>query len=246
MKTIKQVGFTLLMFSLFAACQDELKDCPPVARTEETINLLTLGDSRVEGERGSHESYRYELWKLLVTNNWDVDFIGSRSDEGDYERFQTLCFDRDHEGTGGAMTTDILRTLSTTNFEYTPEVVLLGIGGNDLLDGGQAAEPIISNISQIIDDLRALNSSVIILLEQIAPGHSSIMTEELTKNFLQFNEAIGELALSKADSLSPLIAIDMARDWNDSYMPDEVHYNEAGAKLIAERYYQAFEQIVKR
>ena len=38
---------------------------------------MSLGSSRVEGERPNFESYRYELWKKLIDNNFTFDFIGT-------------------------------------------------------------------------------------------------------------------------------------------------------------------------
>jgi len=36
----------------------------------------------------------------------------------------------------------------------------------------------------------------------------------------------------------------MASNWSDEYMADAVHYNEAGAKEVAGRYFEAMEMIL--
>ena len=45
-----------------------------------------------------YESYRYELWKNLVENNYNFDFIGTQVDNGSYEDYDGQNFDVDHEG----------------------------------------------------------------------------------------------------------------------------------------------------
>ena len=40
-------------------------------------------DSDEEG----YESYRYELWKECVQNNFQIDFIGQQYDDGAYPNF---------------------------------------------------------------------------------------------------------------------------------------------------------------
>ncbi len=246
MKTL-HVTLLVLFFGMVAVGCKEKDDCPPHATTAATIEILPLGDSRVDGDPGNYPSYRYELWKNLVEGQWDTDFIGTRTDVGEYNRVEGRCFDNEHEGTGGATTTDILMTLRSVQFEKTPEVALVGIGGNDLLDGGATdATPVVSRVGEIIGELRRLNPNMVIFVEQIAPGMSSIMTTELTNVFNDFNNQVGVLADSLNSTASPVIKIDMAAGWTDSYLADDVHYNDAGAKIIADRYYLAIQQNVQR
>ncbi len=209
-----------------------------------TNTILPLGDSRVEGARPEYESYRYELWKNLVRDNKTFDFVGGRADDSNYSAFQGKTFDTDHQGTGGATSSDILNELDAVLANGAPNYVLLGIGGNDLLDN-VAVSNIVSNINQIIDKFQAKNPNITILLEQIAPGRSDIMTAELTNIFNQFNEEIPNIANQQTNNTSSVIAINMATGWSDSYMPDDVHYNEAGAKVIADKYYAVLSNIIE-
>ena len=72
---------------------------------------MSLGASRVEGDRPNFESYRYELWKKLIDNNFTFDFIGTQSDNAIYPSFKGFNFDIDHEGRGGWTSGDILEGL---------------------------------------------------------------------------------------------------------------------------------------
>ena len=97
MKFIQKI--TVLMFSVYllGACNKEeiSTTLPPLQ--EDVLHILPLGDSRVEGNRPDYESYRYELWKNFVANDWPIDFVGTRKDEGNYTTVQGTEFDRDHE-----------------------------------------------------------------------------------------------------------------------------------------------------
>ena len=134
---------------------------------------------------------------------------------------------------------DIIATLNQIGLENIPDVVLLGIGGNDLLDGRRPVDETIASIHEIIDILQSGNESVSIFLEQIAPGRSDIMTEEVMTLLNQFNDEIIEVGNSRTTATSKVITINMAKDWSDDYMADEVHYNELGAKIVADRYFEA-------
>lgn len=240
MRTLKFTSLLLLITLFFGACKD-IEECPA---PQDALTIMPLGDSRVEGAKKDYDSYRYELWKKLVDNGWKVDFVGKREDERKYEDYQDQCFDWNHQGTGGAITLDILQTVEELTAEEVPEVVLLGIGGNDLVDGSQSVTDVVNNINAIIDRLQSLNDSITIFVEQIAPGISSFMTEDLTGKFESFNANIPILAGQQTDGASIVVSIDMSTDWSDSYMADDVHYNEAGAKVIADKYYEAIDTYI--
>lgn len=242
MKTPLRLLFALLLLFALSSCNDRVE---PEPADPNALKVLPLGDSRVEGARGTHESYRYELWKQFKGNGWNVDFIGSRADEGTYPEFESTSFDVDHEGTGGAKTSDIIETLEAVQFSAAPEVVLLGIGGNDLLEGIAVSE-VISNIEQIIQLLQGQNSTVTIFLEQIAPGESAIMTAQLTETFNDFNAQIPQVIDQMSNNTSLVVTVDMKSNWSDSYMADDVHYNEAGALEVATRYFNAVEAHVPK
>ena len=243
------LSLLLIVFCLIS-CEDNgnpVQDCNPKLHSDTTLKVLPLGDSSVEGGSPEYESYRYILWKKLIENAWDVDFIGSREEQAQQAPVLGTCFDNDHEGTGGAITTDILETLMQIGDDYgVPDIVLLGIGGNDLLDAGATPEATIANIESIIDQLQSQSPKVIIFLEQIAPGVSSLMTPAFTTQFNTFNAGILEVAQRKSNANSKVVAIDMAADWKDEYLADPVHYNLAGARVVADRYFAAIELNVTK
>ena len=242
---------TLSVLTLCIGCQDHSASSSPMLSfdlkhtqsrqtevVQKELKILPLGDSRVEGNRPEYESYRYELWKHLTDASFSFDFIGPLSDEADYPSFNGYRFDPDHAGVGGFTTEDILLNLPEWIDDIeSPDVVLLGIGGNDLL-GQSPLEEVISNLYEIIAILQQKNPEVIILLEQIAPARSDLMNSDFEILLNQFHQSLIDIQEAhQSDSLSPILLVDLFTGWNDGYLADEVHYNEGGSKVVAERYY---------
>jgi lysophospholipase L1-like esterase len=233
---IKLLGIVLLLLT-FNACNKG--DDSNLSQQSTSINkILALGASRVEGSRPEFESYRYELWKSLKENNWIFDFIGTQTDESSYPTFNNMNFDVDHEGRSGWTSGEILNGLGDwLNQTGSADIVLLSSpGGNDALEGLPYSEAV-SNINYIIDILQADNPSITIILEQMAPGRSDIMTSELTEFFTQMQQEVLNIAANKTTTTSSVMAVDMFTGFNDNLLADDVHYNEAGAVFIANRYY---------
>ncbi|MCI4671161.1 MAG: GDSL-type esterase/lipase family protein [Bacteroidia bacterium] len=243
---ITVIILALLTFSLYSCDNRGQEDCLPANTSAASLQVLPLGDSRVEGHPTLYNSYRYELWKLLISDNWDVDFIGSRTDEREEASVNGICFDTDHEGTGGEVSAGILNTLQILTLQQEPDIVLLGIGGNDLADANEKVETIISNLKKIVKNLQARNDSVTIFVEQIAPGTMDFMTPQLTQDFNEYQAALIPFATEASTPSSKVILLDMNRAWSDNNMADEVHYNEVGAKIVAERYFDAIKANVTR
>jgi lysophospholipase L1-like esterase len=104
----------------------------------------------------------------------------------------------------------------------------------------------ISNIEAIIDALQNANPNITIIIEQLAPARTAIMTPELTNYFNQLIQDVLTIASEKSTSSSQVIAADMFTDFTDSLLADDVHYNEAGANFIASRYYTILQNILEQ
>ncbi len=239
------VLLTLAIFLLISCSSDD--DSNPKPPSTSINKILPLGASRVEGARPEFESYRYELWIDLKENNWTFDFIGTQSDNASYPTFNSTNFDLDHEGRGGWTSGQILNGLNGwLSQTSSPDIVLFSSpGGNDILQSLDYNQTI-SNINAIIDALQANNPNVIIIIEQPAQGRSDFMTTELTNAFNQIRQDVLTIADQRTTSTSQVIAVDMFTGFNDSFLADEVHYNEAGADFIATRYYSELINVLEQ
>lgn len=246
MKIIKiwaLIGFVMVGL---ISCGDE-----PIEQTNTNTNttinkIMALGASRVEGNRPKYESFRYETWKDLIENNYSIDFIGTQNDPGSYPVVENLNFDPDHQGRGGWTSGDILDQLeSDLDMAGTPDVVLFSSpGGNDALQNLPYDEAI-GNINEIVDILQEVNPNVTLIIEQMAPGRTDIMTEELLNYFNQLQDEILIIAKNKATTTSQVIAVDMFSGFTDAMLADDVHYNTKGAMFIAQRYYDVLTQVLE-
>ena len=237
----------LLLLSAFLvfAC-DNADDISPKPISTSINKIMCLGASRVEGARPDFESYRFDLWKELKDNNWAFDFIGVQSDNGNYPSFNGAEFDTDHEGRGGWTSGEILDGLDYWLSQTgSPDIVLISSpGGNDALTELPFSQAV-SNVNSIIDVLQADNSNVTIIIEQMAPGHSDIMTTELTEFFEQMQQEVLNIAAGQSTDSSQVIVVDMFMGFSDGLLADDVHYNEAGAEFIANRYYNVLANILE-
>ena len=190
-------------------------------------------DSDAEG----YESYRYELWKKCVQNNFQIDFIGQQFDDGTYPNFMGVSFDRDHEGIGGIESEGVLNNIEEVLLQTNDlDAVLLCVGGNDLL-GGDDPQTVIDNIALIIDEIQNRFPNIIIFLEQIAPGNNETMTNDLSLKLSEFNDLIYQTATAYSNQNTSVIVVDMNTNFTVNLLADDVHYNQDGAVFIAEQYF---------
>ena len=240
---MKKTLTAIFIISLTFGCSNDEDSPKPISTS---INkIMTLGASRVEGSRPDYESFRYNLWKNLIENNWTFDFIGTQSDEASYPPFNGFDFDIDHEGRGGWTSGQILDGIGDWLTETGPPDIILfsSPGGNDALEQLSYSEAV-SNINSIIDVIQSSNPNCTIIIEQMAPGHSEIMTTELTNFLNQMQEEVLDIAENKTTTNSQVIAIDMFTGFGDNFLADDVHYNEDGAEFIADRYYKTLINLV--
>lgn len=248
MKTL-HLYFYLITLFILSSCSSNLDDLIVVENPNNSNarnKILPLGASRVEGARPIFESYRYELWKKLIDGGYSFDFLGSNLDESTYPIYSNLSFDKDHSGYGGYTSGQILNNLNSwLQSAGTPDIVLFSSpGGNDALQNLSYTNAV-SNINSIIDILQEKNPNVTIIIEQIAPGKTEIMNQTLTNYMVQMQQEVISIAANQTTSNSRVIVVDMFTGFNDSLLADDVHYNESGARFIADRYFLTLQNILQ-
>ncbi|MEL7159670.1 MAG: hypothetical protein AAFN92_02845 [Bacteroidota bacterium] len=234
-----------LTLCLAAACEEEGPAPGPVEPNNSLNKIMPLGASRVAGDRPAYESYRYELWKLLVDAEAEFDFVGTERDNAAYPSYNNLDFDPDHEGRGGITSSGILEELNIwlSDLGTAPDIVLFSSpGGNDGIDNYPQT---LTNINAILDVLQAANPNMTIFIELPAPP----LTNEQTAEFLEYyNRALMDIpviASQKSTATSPVVVVDMKTGFIDDYLADDVHYSEAGGRFIAERYFAAIDAFLE-
>lgn len=194
------------------------------------LRIMPLGDSITQAEAG-HNSYRRVLWQRLNAAGCSVDLVGSRSgvSSGYRDSPQTSApdpdFDPDHEGYWDYRAHELAPQVAGKVGSARPDVVLLHLGTNDVLDG-QSTAGIIGELGSVIDAIRAGKADTHIVLAKIIPAAPD------TAGTAALNRGIDGLAASRNTALSPIAVVNQAAGYSVADNYDGVHPNATGeAKL---------------
>lgn len=203
-----------------------------------SVRLMPLGDSITQADN-QHDSYRRPLWLKLKSAGFDVDFVGSQTT---HHRGlpPNPDFDMDHEGHWGWRADEILDRIGEWADTELPDIVLVHLGTNDVLQS-QRTRTTIDEIGQIIDRIRISNSNVTILLAQLIP------VDDTGRNVAirSLNDAILHLAASKQSESSPVRVVDQFFGFDpklDTY--DGLHPNPSGEEKMAQNWFSALEELL--
>lgn len=102
------------------------------------------------------------------------------------------------------------------------------------------------NIETILEILQAYHPEVTIIIELMAPAHSSLMTGDLLSFYEQMEVDIVAMANDYTTGSSQVITVDMGDGFSDAFLADPIHYNQQGAEFIGHKYYTVLEQVLSR
>jgi hypothetical protein len=222
----------------------------PATAGQEVLRILPIGGSITQGAH-PWQTYRYPLWKGLVDAGIPVTFVGSKTgnldQDSSYPNYLGHEFPRNHEGHNGWRASDFLdgcletdRCFSTTEgtlFQwingYTPDIALLFIGTDDILQRNDYLNTAIS-VWFIIEVLRADNPDVTILLAKIP----TLLGRDIPVRILNFlYDLVADLSTTER---SPVRTVDLYSGFNlqqDTY--DLVHPNQSGEAKISAQFLSA-------
>jgi len=231
---------------------------PNAAQAEDVYRILPLGDSITQAE-ANRASYRYPLWKMLVDSEIEFDFVGSLRKHQDrftqgtppHPDYKGRSFDKDHEGHFGWNTEGIIHGRDVDNGSgkgklrqwikgYDADIVLMHLGTNDAFNR-QSNESTVKDMKKIIRILRRDNPDVTILLAKVTPVDYRPGNAEAVESL---NQAIPQVAGDMHTERSPVILVDHFSGFDpDEHTYDGVHPNEAGEKLMAQRWFDAIMEV---
>lgn len=202
-----------------------------------SIKICPMGDSITRGGMepdSAYPSYRYNLWNMLRNGGYDVDFVGSTAEPN----FQRFVFDQDHDGHSGYTTEKLANDIDQLMMNYTPDIVLLYIGTNDVLQQIPMSDRMRS-MDRIVSSIRQKNPNVKILIAQIAPTSDTFRNEyaELTT----FNQELLNYAQRSTSVASPIVIVDMYSAWSTDLFNQEdgIHTSTDGELQLAQRWANA-------
>lgn len=235
-----------VLFALlaFAGCVESSGSCPSGSEscgdggTSTTLRILPLGDSITEG---ADHSYRYALYSSLCAAGLSFDFIGSQRGAGAHSQ---TGWDIDHEGHSGWATHDIAAHIGTWLQTYTPDVVLLHLGTNDMVaitygvyegvyEGRFSVGAAIAAVESTVDTIRGKNPGVATYVAQILPSPEPDPIFPINDHIANYNARLQEFVQAKHRVASPIVVVDMNTGFGAADLVDGVHPNEAGAGKMA-------------
>ena len=202
----------------------------PGAQAAAPVRIMPLGDSIT----GSPGCWRALLWQQLQQNgSSNIDMVGTLPPQG-----CSVPYDGDNEGHGGALVTTVadqnqlVGWLAATH----PDIVVMHFGTNDVWSG-RSTDQILAAYSKLVDQMRASNAAMRILVAQIIPVAPSGCADCPTRT-VALNNAIPAWAASKTTNQSPITVVDQWTGWNPSTdTGDGVHPNDSGNAKMAQHWY---------
>lgn len=194
------------------------------------VRIMPLGDSIT----GSPGCWRALLWDhLQKTGVTNIDFVGTQPPQG-----CSIPYDGDSEGHGGALATSVAdqNQLPVWLAATHPDIVIMHFGTNDVWSG-RTTPVILAAFSKLVDQMRASNPNMIILVAQIIPVNPSTCAD-CAQRTIDLNAAIPAWAASKTTAASPILVVDQWTGFVSATDTSEgVHPNAAGDQKIADKWY---------
>lgn len=208
------------------------------AQAATPIRIMPLGDS-ITGGPGC---WRALLWDRLQRSGFtNIDFVGTQPGGG----CGLASWDGDNEGHGGFSATGIANQnqlpgwLAATH----PDIVLMHLGTNDIW-GNTPAATILAAYSTLVDQMRASNPAMKILVAQIIPMTPSGCTW-CPPGVTALDSAIPAWAAGKSTAQSPITVVDQFTGF-DSVVDtsDGVHPVDSGFQKMSDRWYPALTPLL--
>jgi lysophospholipase L1-like esterase len=194
--------------------------------------IMPLGDSIT----GSPGCWRALLWNDLQNAGFtSIDFVGTLPPQG-----CGIPYDGDNEGHGGILATDIANQnlLPAWLAATRPDIVMMHLGTNDVW-GARTPDVILAAFSKLVDQMRAQNPNMQILVAQILPMNPSNCAA-CGDRVIAFNAAIPSWAAGKTTAQSPIVVVDQWTGFSTATdTGDGVHPDDAGNRKIADRWFPA-------
>lgn len=202
------------------------------------LKIMPLGNSITDGY-GTPGSYRPTLWQLLVEQDGlEIDFVGS------LQNGPASLPDKDHEGHSGWKIDQLEGNIAGWLNTYEPDVILLHIGTNDLIQGvsgSQAAQ----RLDALVSTIFATKPDVTLLAASLIPLRTDGDWNQAP--WQQFNDAVPGIVDKYKGQGYKVQFVDMAAEagltLGSPDIPDGVHPGAGGYSKMAEVWYPAIKTV---
>jgi len=212
--------------------------------------IMIVGDSISAGPG----CYKKFLAKDLKDNNYtNLEFVGEYTDDcgGGIMHSAVSC------STAEQYTHDTFTVPNCTSKTYMgmaplmakhkPDLVMLQLGVNDVW-GGKTTENILGNYAKLIEQARAQNPKVVLVVARIQKIRPDCSTDDaVTKRAEALVNAVPAWAGLQSKADSPVFVADLwtNSDWSKAETIDCVHPNDVGAERMGMNWYNTLKGILK-
>ncbi|MBV1852990.1 cellulose binding domain-containing protein [Catellatospora tritici] len=205
---------------------------PSTPAAAAAVRIMPLGDSIT----GSPGCWRALLWNRLQSAGYtNIDFVGTLGPQG-----CGVAYDGDNEGHGGYLVTNVAdqNQLVPWLAATLPDIVVMHFGTNDVWSN-RAPSVILAAYSKLVDQMRAGNPNMKVLVAKIIPVNPP-SCPECAQRTIDLNNAIPAWAAGKTTAQSPITVVDQWTGFNTATdTGDGVHPNAAGDQKMSDRWYPA-------
>lgn len=198
------------------------------------ITIMPLGDSITAGVNSSYDAgYRLSLWEECVAARWHVHFVGSRANGP-----ETLP-ESAHEGHSGWRIDQLSAHIVSWLSVYRPQVILLHIGTNDILQH-YPLYVALERLNILIDQITTALPHTDLIIAQITP----LGLPQLDTEVVSYNSLIPDLVKQKEVAGKQVEYVDMYDTVPVNDISDSIHPDDQGYALMARIWFHALSDIV--
>ncbi len=206
-----------------------------LAAAQSSIRIMPLGDSITFGEGSSYYGgYRVNLWKDLQAAHLHITFVGSK-DSG-----PATLPNQENEGHPGARIDQISDDVVPWLHQYQPQIILLHIGTNDILQN-YSVNTALARLQHLLIQITTTLPHTFIIVAQIIP------LEKFGRNgeVISYNKAIPGIVQHFEQQGKLVEYVDMYDVVPISDIPDQIHPNNQGYNLMASVWFTALKPILQ-
>ncbi len=210
---------------------------------------MIVGDSISAGP-GCYK--KYLLQNLTDNQITNYEFVGEYTDDcGGGVRHSAVSCTTSGQYTEETFTVPNCTTktypgLATLVNTHNPDLILLQLGVNDVWSGSAPIAPILANYATLVQQARAHNANVVVVVAQI----HKIITDNCTNMASTTNAealvmAVPAWAQTISTAESPVLVADLWTNSDPHQAADCVHPDDDGARRMGLNWYNALSGILK-
>jgi hypothetical protein len=221
---------------------------PGATYAADPVRIMVVGDSISQGSSGDF-TWRYRLYRHLITSSAPVDFVGTRDDL--YDRASATFgshlyvdpnFDAEHAAKWGELLAFASARIEDDVRSTSAQVLLVHLGINDLALGGTVAATE-SALRAFVANARTANPNIKMLLGEVLLTQFAQQNADLAQRIAAYNAVLGSVTAELSTPASPLYVLPAPATYDptlDTY--DGTHPNPRGEFKLAAAYSDGLSQ----